>query len=158
MLRVYFHHLTDLNNGSPCCPHRLPCPRLRVIPEAVPQSSQADCSVSSEGPDWEKRLEMSHYLQREEDEEVSLQCTHDSIKTGSNGTYVVPLLTIGVGATMTGSTTPSKPDKMKGKKNWSNSCTEQKNTAAEDVRSFTCCTSKVQLAEVCRAGLQWCCI
>lgn len=76
---LHFYHFTDPNNGSPCCPHRLPCPRLRVIPEAVPQSSRADCSVSSEGPDWEKCLEMSHYLQWDEDEEVSLQGTRMTI-------------------------------------------------------------------------------
>lgn len=62
--RHIFYHFADPNNGSPCCPRRLPCPRLRVIPEAAPQSSWADCSVSSAGPGWEKLLEMSHYLRR----------------------------------------------------------------------------------------------
>lgn len=52
-----------------------------MIPEAAPQSSRADCSVSSEGPDWEKCLEMARYLRWEEDEEVSLhlQRTHTTV-------------------------------------------------------------------------------
>lgn len=116
VLPVHFYHVADPNNGSPCCPRRLPCPRLRVIPEAAPQSSRADCSVSSAGPGWQKLLEMSHYLRWEEDEEVSLRCTRDGFKMGSNGTYVVPLLAVGVGAAMAGGTAPSKPDEVKGKK------------------------------------------
>lgn len=39
---------------------------------------------------------------------------------GSNGTYVVPLLTVGVGAAMAGGTAPSKPDEVKGGKKKSN--------------------------------------
>lgn len=33
---------------------------------------------------------------------------------GSNGTYVAPLLTVGVGAAVAGGTAPSKPDEVKG--------------------------------------------
>lgn len=116
VLQIHVSPFINPNNGSPCCPHRRPCPRLRVIPEAVPQSSRADCTVTSEGPDVERCLETSRYLRWEDNQEVSLQCTHRQSKIGSNGTDVVPLLTVGVGAAMTGGTTPSKPDNVKGKK------------------------------------------
>lgn len=105
------------NHESPCCPHRLQCPRPRVVLEAVPRSSRPDCSVSSEHPDWEKHLEMSHYLRREVDKQVSLvrSLMHTALRLGANGTNVVPLLTVGVGAAMVGGATPSKPNEAKGK-------------------------------------------
>lgn len=45
---------------------------------------------------------------------MSLRCTPDGFRMGSNGTYVVPLLTVGVGAAVAGGTAPSKPDEVKG--------------------------------------------
>lgn len=90
------------------------CPRLTVIPEAVPQSSRPDCSVSSERPDWGKHLETSRYLRQEEFEQVRPEGTRThSIRGGSTSTYVVPLLAVGVGAAMAVGTTPSKPDEVK---------------------------------------------
>lgn len=106
------------NNGSPCCPHRLQCPRPRAIPEAVPRSSRPDCGgVSFECSDWEKHLEMSRCLRQQEDRQVSLVCIHMQtvLRSEVNGTDVVPLLTVGVGATMAVGTTPSKPNGVKGK-------------------------------------------
>lgn len=107
----------DENNGSPCCPHRQQCPRPRVILEAVPRSSRPDCSVSSGRPDWEKHLETSHYLRREDDKQVSLVCAlmHTGLRLGTNGTNVVPLLTVGVGAAMVVGAAPSKPNEAEGK-------------------------------------------
>lgn len=65
---------------------------------------------------------MSRYLRQQEDKQVSLVCTH--MQTVSrlevNSTDVVPLLTVGVGATMAVGTTPSKPNGVKGEKKKSN--------------------------------------
>lgn len=112
------HLRVNDHNGSPCCPHRPRCPRLRAIPEAVPRSSRPDCGVSFEHFDWEKYLEMSRYLRRQEDKQVSLVCTHMQtvLRLEVNSTDVVPLLTVGVGATMAVGTTPSKPNGVKGEK------------------------------------------
>lgn len=116
---VRLHFRVNDHNGSPCCPHRPQCPRLRAIPEAVPRSSWPDCGVSFEHFDWEKHLEMSRYLRRQEDKQVSLVCTHMQtvLRLEVNSTDVVPLLTVGVGATMAVGTTPSKPNGVKGEQN-----------------------------------------
>lgn len=55
-------------NSVPCCPHRLLCPRLRAIPEAVPHSSWSDCSAHSDPPEQENHSEMFHYLWDDDDD------------------------------------------------------------------------------------------
>lgn len=42
--------------ASPCCPHRLLCPRLRAIPEAARHSRWSDCCACSGPPDCENHL------------------------------------------------------------------------------------------------------